>query len=377
MKAWPVQPRDGFTGFPNEVLARAIGQLTADQFRLFAGLVYAAEFKREGSTSPCGRWRIGWAQVLVSYEGLATTYGLTVDAVRRALRRFEGVAVATSHRASPATPSAISGATPPTLVDFGSWYGIQAPAVEPATPSATPPATLAATSPAPIQHRNTGTPKAPIEIAAAPVRVVDDYLAGRRLEVVDVAGDSAPPPPTWQGASDFRLKLERKLMVGGGRYSTAALSPADWAELDELVAWAGGAEKAATWCAERVKDRRSGSKRVTQLRFFQVMLRTVREEESDARPSSGPREAPPAAAPVSDAKWGKVLAQLKVTLRPDLYARWMAPLKATVNGAVQLEAPSAFDAAFLRDQWAEPIADVVEQVLGQRLEVVLLPESGR
>ncbi len=133
MKPSPVQQRGGHTAFPNELLARALGELTAEQFRLLVGLFYEAEFKREGGTA--GPWRVGFGQVLVSYDGLAERYELSPDAIRRALRRFSMLGI-TSRRAEAATTAATEAATPP------------------ATSPATPPATPAA----PIQHRNTGTP---------------------------------------------------------------------------------------------------------------------------------------------------------------------------------------------------------------------------
>jgi hypothetical protein len=175
MRGWPVQPRGGFTGFLNEVLARALGELTAEQLRLFIGLVYAAEFKREGSTSPDGRWRVAFGQVLVSYDSLAAAYGVKRDVVRRALRRFEEVALATAGRPVPATPDATAPATAPTVVTLGTWFGICAAAGEPTTAAASPGATAPAIAPATIQHRNTGTPEGTAPRASARER--EDLVA--------------------------------------------------------------------------------------------------------------------------------------------------------------------------------------------------------
>lgn len=167
----PVQARGGHTALPNELVARALGELTPEQFRLLVGLFFEAEFKREGGTA--GTWRVGFGQVLASYEGLSGRYGLTVDAVRRALKRFERLGVttrraeaATSPATLPATQAATSTttrtATPPTIVDLGRWASFLGSEREPATSlkaaPATSPATPAATEPAPIQHENTRTP---------------------------------------------------------------------------------------------------------------------------------------------------------------------------------------------------------------------------
>ncbi|WP_150106360.1 hypothetical protein [Anaeromyxobacter dehalogenans] len=155
---------------PNAVLARAIGELTAEQLRLFIGLAYAAEWRPGGSVSADGRWRIGRGQVLVSYDGLAARYGMEWQAVRRALRRFEQVGLATARRASLVGVSGdtradtqadsapdTSGGTPPTLVDLGSWFGIQAPSGPTDTPADTQADTRANMSADPIQQENKGT----------------------------------------------------------------------------------------------------------------------------------------------------------------------------------------------------------------------------
>jgi hypothetical protein len=128
-----VQPRSGFTGLPNELLALAFAVLTVQQFRLLVGLFYEAEFKPDGSTTPDGRCHIGFGQELDSYATLAVRYGMSVHQIERALDRFKALGV-DARRASPA---------------------------------ATPPATPGATSPATIQHRNTGTPNTyPLKLAA-------------------------------------------------------------------------------------------------------------------------------------------------------------------------------------------------------------------
>ena len=94
----------------------------------------------------------------MSYDGLAATYGLTRDAVRRALARFEQVAVAKAGR--PLPPPLRPHPTPPTVVSFASWYGIRAATDAPGTPPATLREVAAATSPATIQQESTGTQEA-------------------------------------------------------------------------------------------------------------------------------------------------------------------------------------------------------------------------
>ncbi|MCM2334809.1 MAG: helix-turn-helix domain-containing protein, partial [Anaeromyxobacteraceae bacterium] len=89
----PVQARGGHTALPNELLAMALAELTAEQFRLLVGIFYEAEFKPEGATA--GLWRVPFGHALISYEGLSTRFGLSVDAVRRALRRFERIGIVT------------------------------------------------------------------------------------------------------------------------------------------------------------------------------------------------------------------------------------------------------------------------------------------
>lgn len=269
MNRGPVQPREGFTGLPNVILARVIAELTPDQLRLFLGLVYGAEFKREGSISPDGRWRVGFGQVLVGLDSAAAAYAMKRDAVRRALRRFEGVAVATLAAASPATQVATSGATPPTLVDFGSWFGIPATVSEAATPPATPPDTAPATPPATIQHKNTRTPNtkkrssaaasgdAPSEHRLMQVGLEEAFLAERGV------------PYGFQGGKDGKAISELLRLAKGDRNevirrwyralrlgskypgtSTIAGLPGKWNELVDTMPQKGMAPPSTDWPIE-------------------------------------------------------------------------------------------------------------------------------
>lgn len=265
MSVSPVQPRSGHTALPNELLAQAFAILTPDQFRLLVGLFYEAEFKREGSVSSDG-WRVGFGQVLVSYEGLSRRFGLSVASVRRALSRFEAFGLSSS-RSVPGTPTGTPPGiapvtppgTPPTTISLGKWgayLGSQStPGTPPGTSTGTPPDTQTGT----VQHRNTGTQNtgdprdAQASLFASPVAVTfpcdgnpDHYDVteawvaeqAKAFPSLDVLGQ-VRRALAWVNASPERRKTARgmpKFLVGwlgraqdngGGRSAKARVAAED------------------------------------------------------------------------------------------------------------------------------------------------------
>jgi hypothetical protein len=107
--------------FPTDVLHRAQTRLTPEQLRLFLALV--GDAARDASTSPDGKWDLPRGTVLVSYGQLVKEYRLKVDSVRRALRRFEALSLATVRRATPIAGAKGTGC-PPSLVAF-EWFDEQ------------------------------------------------------------------------------------------------------------------------------------------------------------------------------------------------------------------------------------------------------------
>ncbi len=353
-RAWPVQPRDGFTGLPNAILARAIGELTPEQLRLFLGLVYSAEWRTEGGTSPDGRWLVGCGQVLVSYEGLAAKYAMTVDAVRRALRRFEGVAVATSRRASPATPAATSPATPPTLVDFGSWYGIRATEAEGATPPATRGATPPATSPPTIQQGNT-------EHDHPPLRSGGDAAAPA----------AAPPEQAATAPSEFQTVVRHWFAAWerAGRGKHTSLTGADGLNLKRLVRELGAGEVMARM--DRALSDPWFLERADLALFF-------RQRNRFASPGR-------AAAPVA-ADWGRMAAAMRGpelrAIGEELFRRSatfpqlgraveiLADVPGTMVGDVLvLEARDEFQRQRLADSVGQLLLEIAPDVLGRAVSI--------
>jgi hypothetical protein len=97
-----------------------------------------------------------------------------------------------------------------------------------------------------------------------------------------------PPADPWREAKDWRRALEALLLIGGGEFSASTLGPAEWAELAALVKAIGGPAAAATWCADRRKDRKNGKKPITSLAYFLPILREA--VQARAPPKESGRE---------------------------------------------------------------------------------------
>jgi hypothetical protein len=74
-----------------------------------------------------------------------------------------------------------------------------------------------------------------------------------------------------------------------------------------------------------------------------------------ADPFPASRIAPPARPQAGEATcdiWGEIAQELRSTVRPELYERWFAPLKATqVGDELLLQAPNRFHQAFVEDNY--------------------------
>jgi hypothetical protein len=342
----PVQARTGHTAFPNELLARALAELTPEQFRLLAGLYYEAEYKRNGTTTPDGRWRVRFGQVLVSYASLAKRYGISVHAVERALHRFGALGV-DARRATPATPPETPGenspatppATPPTIVDFGNWSAFLGSAPEAATPPATPAETPTATPAEIIQHRNTETPNTEKPSPSAPAR---------RLGAKRVNGKSDPRHhPLQQRLEATYLEL-RGTAYGfqGGRDArgvTELLRLADGDALEVVRRWRRALELGERWpgCAS-----------------ISVLASRWNELAGHARGGSAPARA--GAAPEPSAitpAWARAREHLRsCTNTPDVFATLILPLRDRMVGErLVLTAPNEWHVETLQDQYGEII----------------------
>ncbi|WP_242394835.1 DnaA N-terminal domain-containing protein [Anaeromyxobacter oryzisoli] len=63
--------------------------------------------------------------------------------------------------------------------------------------------------------------------------------------------------------------------------------------------------------------------------------------------------------------WGEVLRALEARMRPDLFARWFAPLRGhghVAGGLLLVEAPDRFHRDFLEDQYAAILADLLVEL---------------
>jgi hypothetical protein len=403
MRGGPVRARPGFTPLPNELLALALSDLTAEQFRILVGLFYEAEFKREGTTSPDGRWRVGFGQALTSYQSVSARYGVSVHVVERALRRFGALGVdvrraeaATPPATSPATPPATSPATPPTVVDFGKWAAFLGSAREAATPPATSPATPPATSAEIIQHRNTENQNTKPEAQHAP----------------SALAPAQPPPAERAPEPDSPVVLELPCVGKGPKaFAVTERHVAEWREAFPGVDVTEQIRRARVWLDA------NPTKRKTQRGAPAFLVRWLSNAQDGGRASSSPASRSRTAEP-RDVRYGVAVPRPPSAFRdgevdtgtgervaalgpiaphgrpapsaPDQPRDWAAILKrcartgsdafhrdiAQVSGEIRghqlfVFVTDPYRATRMRELWTEPLEAVAGEVLGTAVGVVV------
>lgn len=318
MRRPPVQPRSGHTAFPNELLARALAELAAEPLRLLVGLYYEAEFKREGTTTPDGRWRVGFGQVLVSYSGLADRYGMTVDAVRCALRRFRDLGVTTRPAARPNEPAehcttdnTSRRTNRPNVVDFGEWAAFLGGREDNPKRNTSTNATAPANPGTTIQHGNTGTRNTETSPAAARARE-----SQQRRPVINDATELGPL------GAEYRGRVEREL--GHGLAFGRAQATRD--ELERLLRqeWLG-IDRAVEWTVATARSRRGRpGAEPGSVEWCLTLLRELRAPDREPGPDAawlealGPRRAE------AEAQWALVRERVARSVWPDRRAEVLA-----------------------------------------------------
>ena len=78
-----------------------------------------------------------------------------------------------------------------------------------------------------------------------------------------------------------------------------------------------------------------------------------------------------------DETWGRVDGYLRSRLRPDLYDRWFAPLRASAidDGRLHVAAPDKFHRDFVDDNYRPWFEEFLPQVAGTPLRVVFVVDD--
>jgi hypothetical protein len=372
----PVQPRAGHTALPNLLLARALAELPPEQFRLLVGLFVEAEFKSEGTTTPDGRWRVGFGQILVSYSGLAERYGMTVDGVRWALRRFRDLGISTRPAARPNESTGQNDKDPtrrhtnrPNVVDLGDWaafLGEPSPNTKQNTKRT---AGNDASHHAQIQHGNTGTQNTEKLAPGSTTSPAADDSPPKRLEILNLTVGLPPLPKPGPGPFERVVGHWFAAWERAGRGKHSALTQAEGATLKRLVRQFGPDELAARmdraladpWFVER-----------GDLMLF------ARQRERYARPGRpGPVAALPASLPDPGCEpWGKLRGWLRERLRGETFDKFFADPVGRMDGsALVLSGRDRFHTAMLDDNYRTFLTETVQE-LGIASEVRIEAAGG-
>lgn len=178
-------------------------------------------------------------------------------------------------------------------------------------------------------------------------------LPRRRLQVLDLV-ELGPLGAAYRSAVEQGLGYGLALAAAGEEGEIRA-------ELEAQLVRVGGEDglaRAVSWTLATAESR-GPTRRPGSVAWCVKLLRSL---------------PPPArAAPASDrgcAEWARVFEALRAQVRPDLVASWFAPLRGRLeDGELVLEAPDAFHAAFVRDQYRAFVEDVACEVLGGHLAV--------
>lgn len=287
--------RDGFTNVSNIESERMFNDLTLEQFRLYVGLRIEAQYAEPGERrDKFGRtFMLDVGETLFGLEGLAERYGMSTDAVRRAIATFErlGFGVrrpaievaspsATPGGSSPATRRGKEAATPPSIFRFTTdrarCWNVEEAATPPpgstATGAATPHAVAAATIQPATQNPTRQLSSYDGAASASPSKSV--AMKGHDNEVL--AGGRSREPDRPDRLERLRADVLRALGLGSPTETIRLEIPRDEvkaAALDAILARieAGGAEnmqRAVRRCANYARDKEREGGVVRTLHMF-------------------------------------------------------------------------------------------------------------
>jgi chromosomal replication initiator protein len=79
-----------------------------------------------------------------------------------------------------------------------------------------------------------------------------------------------------------------------------------------------------------------------------------------------------------DEVWSRIDAFLRARLRPDLYARWFAPLRpvSVADGRIQIAAPDRFHRDFIEDHYRPFFEEFLPGAVGEPLKIAFVVDEG-
>lgn len=203
-------------------------------------------------------------------------------------------------------------------------------------------------------------------------------LPVRKLEVIDTTNDPDPYPHVRQLATGLRNRvgpLTAPLMPVIGKRRTQDDPEAverESTRLETAIVRAGDEAALEACAAATFALFKAGQSRPEVLSWYTERIEKLPPAASSSQPSADDQAIQAAIAASSTCpEWEKLFRRIAGQLRSDLVARWFAGLRPMprTNGTLHLVAPDRFHADFIRDNYAEFLAGLPAEVLGEQVRI--------